>query len=149
MDFNFGTSRPQVTQQIFTFGLNVPGGANQAIPISTTITKDKLITTFIVSNPVAGSSVYLGGPGVTSVAGANQGLEIVAGTAPAFRILQEDRELYEVMTLLGALTEKLQCKPADYIKIPFICWDLTQLFLFSANAAGSAVTIAAFPQPYL
>ena len=147
MAFNFGTQRPQVSQQTITFGLAVPG-AGLAVPISSNLDKSKLITTFIVSNPAAGSSVYLGNAGVQA-AGANQGFEILAGTAPAFRVFQEDRQLYELQTLMAALLKGLSCTVPDLEKIPFICWDLTQLFLFSGNVAGSNVTIAAFPQPYL
>lgn len=144
---NFGISRPKVTQQIVPFPLTVPGVA-PAVPLSATLGPDKLITSFIISNPLAGSSVYLGsGPGVSN-AGANQGLEIQAGTAPNFRVTQV-RQLYELQALQAAIAKMINCLPQDLEKIPIVVWDLTQLFLFSANAAGSQVTIAAFPEPYL
>jgi hypothetical protein len=147
MPFSFGTERPLVSQQLISFPLTVPG-AGQAIPISQTLDKSRLITTFAVSNPVAGSSVYLGNAGVTA-AGANQGFEIPAGTAPAFRAFQESRQLYEIQGLVVTIARVLNCTLPEIEKIPFIVWDLTQLYLFSANAAGSQVTIAAFPQAYL
>lgn len=145
---NFGTSRPQVSQTFLSFPLTVPGTGN-AIPISVNLDKTRLITTFIVSNPVAGSSVYIGGAGVAAT-GNNQGLEIQAGTAPAFQIFQEGRQLYELQALQNMMLQVIECRTQVQLEIiPFICWDLTQLFLFSANAAGSQVTIAAFPQMYL
>lgn len=147
MGFNYGSERPQVVQQLISFPLTVPG-AGQAIQISQTLTKKDLITTFGVSNPTAGSSVYIGNAGV-SAAGVNQGFEIPAGTAPYFRTFQEDRQLYEIQALLVSLLRGLKCAQPDVEKIPFICWDLSQLYLFSANAAGSQVTIVAFPQAYL
>jgi hypothetical protein len=147
MSFAYGTLRPQISQDIITFPLTVPG-VGQAIPISNTLDKTRLITSFTISNPVAGSSVYLGNQGVTN-AGTTQGLEIPAGTAPTFRTFQEDRQLYELQVLLGQIAEQLKCSTPQMEKIPFICWDLTQLYLFSGNAAGSPVTVAAFPQMYL
>ena len=145
---NFGIARPEVTQPGFTFGLTVPG-AGQAVPISSTLDKSKLITSFIVSNPLAGSSVYFGfSPGITSVVGPNQGLEIQAGTAPNFRVNQV-RQLYELQALSATIAKLINGQPPDLEKIPLVVWDLTQLYLFSANAAGSQVTIAAFPEPYV
>ena len=144
---NFGIQRPQVTQTFFTFPLTVPG-TGQPVALSQNFDKTKLITSFIISNPVAGSSVYMGNAGVSNT-GANQGLEIQAGTAPNFRITQEGRQYYELQTLVAMIVQQIGCTPAALEKIPFICWDLTQIFLFSANALGSQVTVAAFPQVYL
>lgn len=145
---NFGIARPLVTQTGFAFPLAVPG-AGQATPISASLDKSKLITSFVVSNPVAGSSVYLGfSPGVSN-AGATQGLEIAAGTAPNFKISQEGRQLYEMQSLSALIAKLINCQVPILEKIPFKVWDLTQIFLFSANAAGSQVTIAAFPEVYL
>jgi hypothetical protein len=145
---NFGIARPLVTQIGFSFPLTVPG-TGQPTPLSATLDKSKLITSFIVSNPAAGSSVYLGfTPGVSN-AGANQGLEILAGTAPNFKISQEGRQLYELQTLSALISKLINCQVPDLEKIPFKVWDLTQIFLFSGNVAGSQVTIAAFPEVYL
>jgi hypothetical protein len=147
MPFSFGSERPQVSQQLISFPLTVPG-AGLAIPISQSLDKSRLITTFSVSNPVAGSSVYLGNAGVTAT-GTTQGFEIPPGTAPAFRTFQETRQLYELQGLIVIIARVLNCTLPEIEKIPFIVWDLTQLYLFSANAGGSQVTIAAFPQAYL
>lgn len=147
MAFGFGTERPHVTQQMITFPVAVPG-AGQAIPISQSLDSTKLITTFGISNPAAGSSVYIGNQGVQA-AGVNQGFEIPPGTAPQFRTFQEDRQLYEIQALLVTIAKALNCTNPQVERIPFICWDLTQLYLFSSNAAGSQVTVTAFPQAYL
>jgi len=143
---NFGISRPLVTQPIITFPLAVTGVA-PAIVISPTLDKSKLITTFIVSNPVGGSSVYIGGAGVTAT-GTTQGLEIQPGTAPAF-VIQQERQLYEIQSLNSLIAKLINCQVPALEIIPFKVWDLTTLFLFSANVAGSQVTIAAFPEVYL
>jgi len=148
MSLAFGTDRPLITQTLIAFPLTVPGVA-PAIQMSQTLDKSRLITTFVVSNPVAGSSVYLGASAGVTNAGATQGFEIQAGTAPAFKLFQEGRQLYELQALAAAITTQIGCIPPLLEKIPFVVWDLTQLFLFSANAGGSQVTIAAFPQPYL
>lgn len=145
---NFGISRPLVTQTGFSFPLTVPG-AGQPVPLSATLDKSKLITSFIVSNPVAGSSVYLGFSSGVSNTGVNQGLEISAGTAPNFRITQEGRQLYEMQSLVAVISQLINCQAPQLEKIPFKVWDLTQIFLFSGNVAGSQVTIAAFPEVYL
>ena len=144
---NYGISRPLVSQPFLSFPLAVPG-ACAAIAISSTIDKAKLITGFVISNPAAGSSVYLGNSGVAAT-GANQGLEIQPGTSPFFAVRQEDRQLYELQALLQQIAMAMKCQNVEMEKIPFIVWDLTQLYLFSANAAGSNVTIGVFPQPYL
>ena len=148
MAFSYGTLRPQVAQDVITFGLTAPG-VGQAIQLSSTLDKTRLITAFTISNPLAGSSVYLGNQGVNATPGPTQGLEIAAGTAPTFRISQEDRQLYELQVLMGQIAEALRCATPQMEKIPFIVWDLTQLYLFSGNVAGSGVTIAAFPAMYL
>jgi hypothetical protein len=145
---NFGIARPLMTQTIVPFPLTVPG-AGQAVPISATLDKSKLITSFVISNPIAGSSVYLGNSPGTSNVGATQGLEIQPGTAPNFRVSQEGRQLYELQVLSGLIAKLINCQTPDMEKIPFKVWDLTTLYLFSGNVAGSQVTIAAFPEPYL
>jgi len=147
MAFSFGTLRPQIAQDVITFPVAVPG-TGAAVVISNTLDKTHLITTFTISNPVAGASVYLGNQGVTATGGTT-GLEIPAGTAPTFKVIQEDRQLYELQIILGQIAEALNCQPQTYEKIPFICWDLTQIYLFSGAAGGSQVTVAAYPQMYL
>lgn len=145
---NFGSQRPTIVQQVISYGLAVSGVTPTPIGVIQNLDKTRLITTFVVSNPIAGSSVYMGNSGV-SATGANQGLEIQAGTAPAFVSFQEGRQIYEMQTLVAMIAQQLKCTPPELEKIPFICWDLTQIFLISGNAAGSQVTIGAFPQMYL
>jgi hypothetical protein len=151
MGFAYGTERPLVAQDMTTFALPVPfGGAPPvSVPLSQKFDKTALITTFVISNPIGGSSVYLGNSGVTLPAGTNAGLEIQAGSAPVFRTFQEGRQLYEMQVLLAGIAQGLECQMPQMEKIPFICWDLTRLFITSANAAGSTVTVAVFPQMYL
>jgi hypothetical protein len=144
---NFGIARPLVTQPLITFPLAVPG-AGPAVCLGPLFDKSHLITSFIISNPVAGSSVYLGGQGVTAT-GITEGLEISAGTAPNFRITQEGRQLYELQALAAVIAQLINCQPPVLEKIPFKVWDLSTLFLFSANAGGSQVTVAVFPEVYL
>jgi hypothetical protein len=145
---NFGIDRPLITQTGFAFPLTVPG-TGQAAPINGNLDKSKLITSFTVSNPLAGSSVYLGFSPGTSNTGVNQGLEITAGTAPTFAIRQEGRQLYELQGLTALIARLINCVSPPMEKIPFKVWDLSAIYLFSANAAGSQVTIAAFPEVYM
>lgn len=77
------------------------------------------------------------------------GLEIQAGTAPAFTLTQEGRVLYELMVPVCWILNKLNCVPPDYVMIPFKVFDLSNLFLISNTVGGTTVSGLAFPEPYL
>ena len=142
----FGSERPRVAQDFTAFLVAVPIFP-LFVPLSSLYDETKLITTFTLSNPLGGASVYMGGINVSTPAGNNPGLEIQAGTMPQFKVLQEDRQLYELQALLQSIASRIECTPAPLEKIPFICWDLTRIFLTSTVNVN--VTVAVFPQMYL
>lgn len=135
-----GLSRPLVAQQFNTFSFAV---GIAAVPILANAQKQDLITTFIISNPIAGASVYLGNQGVSTTTG----LEILAGTTPVFTVLQEGRQMYELQTQLMDINAGLQCRSMEIEKIPFIVWDMSNQFLVAA--APTTVSIALYPAMYL
>jgi hypothetical protein len=145
--FNFGTQRDLVTQTFRSFALTLTGGA-AAVPLDLNANKQQLITSFGISNPLgSGGSIYIGNQGVTAPGGANPGFEIQAGTAPFFREFQEGRQLYELQLLVADIAEVLNCTNIGLEKIPFVVWDLSQLFVFSA--VNLTFTIITFPTMYL
>jgi len=135
-----GSKRPLVVQgfRTFTFTAGV-----KALPIEPNLDKTKLITGFVISNPVGAISVFLGNIGVTIASG----LEIQAGTAPFFGIDQGGRQLYEVQSPLLDISSGLKCSSDPLGGIPFVVWDLSTVFLVAA--APQIVTVAVFPTMYL
>lgn len=147
MSFNFGISRPLVTQTFRTFPVTLTGAA-VAIPLDPTGTKQQLITAWGISNPLAsGGSIYIGNQGVTDPTGANPGFEIQAGTAPFFRENQEGRQLYEVQVLLAQIASVLQCENVQKEKIPFVVFNLSEMFVFST--VNITFTVITFPSMYI
>lgn len=144
--FNFGIDRPQVTQSFRTFPVTLVGGA-AAVPLDPSGSKQQLITSYAISNPAAGSSIYIGTAGVTAPGGANPGFEIQAGTAPAFRVNQEGRQQYELQALLAIIAEMLGCQSVQLEKIPVQVFDMSQVFAFCAVA--TTFTVITFPLMYL
>lgn len=147
MAFNFGTTRDLVTQNFRTFTVTLVGGA-AALPLDPNGSKQQLITSFGISNPAAsGGSIYIGNQNVTDPTGANPGFEIQAGTAPFFRELQEGRQMYELQQLIAMIASKLECTNVTLEKIPFVVFDLSQIFAFSTVAL--TFTVITFPTMYL
>ena len=139
-----GTLRPLVVQQFLTRAVAV---TTAATPIDTTLDKSRLITSFAISNPVGGTSVFLGNPGVTIAGGTNAGFEIPGGSAPNFVIDNQGRQLYELQDSLNQILAGLQCniKPLD--GIPFVVWDISTMFLVAS--AATTVTLIILPTMYL
>jgi hypothetical protein len=140
MAFNLGLKRPLIVQQFRTFAFNV-GVA--ALPIEPTVDKTSLITTVVISNPIAGISVFWGNQGVTPTTG----LEILPGTAPSFEIFQEGRQLYEIQGPLLDIDAGLQCRNIQPEAIPFVVWSPANMYLVST--APTTVSIALFKAMYL
>lgn len=147
MGFNFNIQRDLVTQTFRTFPRALIANA-AAVALDAGGSKQQLITSFSISNPVAsGGSVYIGNQAVTDPAGVNPGFEIQAGTAPAFKILQEGRQLYELQGLTAQIATILQCTNVTLEKIPFVVFDMSQIFAFAT--VNITVTIITFPTMYL
>lgn len=137
---SLGYLRPLVAQQFDTIPLAVVNTG--AIPIAPNVSVQKLVTTLVISNPVAsGGSVFLGNSsGVTST----NGLEIPAGTMPAFMIDQGGRQLYELQYPLEMIKAGLGCAPPSMDALPFVVWNLQNMFLVSSVAGPVNVSAAIF-----
>ena len=147
MAFAFGIERPLVAQSFRTFAVTLVGAA-AAIPLDPGASKQNLITTFAISNPTtSGTSIFIGNAGVTAPGGANPGFEIQPGSAPAFRSFQEGRQLYELQGMLAQLVQAANCANTQLEKIPFIVFDLSTIFAFSAM--NVTFTVIAFQAMYL
>ena len=140
MAFNLGLQRPLIVQQFRTFAFAV---GTTALPIEPTVDKSQLITTIVISNPIAGVSVFWGNQGVTPTTG----LEILPGTTPVFEIFQEGRQLYEVQAPLLDIDSGLQCRNIQPEAIPFIVWSPANMYLVAGGA--TTVSIALFKAMYL
>jgi hypothetical protein len=140
MAFNLGLKRPLIVQQFRTFSFAV---GIAALPIEPTVDKSRLITSFIISNPIAGIAVFFGNQGVTTATG----LEILPGTTPLFEIRQEGRQLYEIQGPLLDIDAGLQCRNIQPEAIPFVVWDPSNIFLVST--AATTVSVALFQAMYL
>ena len=140
MALQLGLKRPLVTQQFITFSVSV---TTSPLPLTTTVNKEQLITSFIISNPSTGISVFIGNQGVSTTTG----LEVIAGTTPVFEILQEGRQLYELQEPALDIVSGQQCRRVEAFGIPFIVWDMTQWFVVAA--AATTISVALFPAPYL
>ena len=134
-----GTKRPLIGQQFRTFSFAV---GVTPLPIAPDVDLTKLITTFVISNPIAGASVYFGNGGVSTTTG----LEIQPGTAPVFEVAQT-RQLYELQGPLLDINAAMQCRRMEAEPLPFVVWDMTQVFLVAA--AATTVSIGLFPTMYL
>lgn len=147
MAFAFGIERPLVTQTFRTFPVTLVAGA-PALALDPNGTKQQLITTFSVSNPItSGASIFIGNEGVTDPTGANPGFEIQPGTAPAFKELQEGRQLYELQGPLAQLLQAANCQNVQLEKIPFVVFDMSRWFAFCTM--NITFTVITFPAMYL
>ena len=140
MAFNLGLRRPLIVQQFRTFAFAV---GTSPLPIEPTVDKTALITTIVISNPLTGISVFFGNQGVQPATG----LEIIPGTSPAFIIEQEGRQMYELQAPLLDIDAGLQCRNIQPEAIPFIVWDVANMFLVST--AATTVSVALFKAMYL
>lgn len=114
-------------------------------PIWPVQNKADLIDSFAISvDAGAANNVFIGDQGVT----VNSGLEIVAGGGPAlFRIVNQNMH-YEIISYLADIAEILGCKQPNMPKtIPFVIWDLTQVYLIAA--AGTNVRVAIFRSQFI
>ena len=118
--------RPILSQPLIT--LTVAVGLTPT-PIVSQGDKTSLVESFIISvDTSAANSVFLGDQGVTI----NSGIEIVAGAGPVnFAILNQAQQ-YDTQLPLIALGEMLGCIPQQPFAIPFIIWDLSQIYLVAA-----------------
>lgn len=129
--------RPIVYQIFTTFALTVGTTPTQ---ISTAFTKVDLIDSFAISvDAAAANNVFIGDQGVTTTTG----LEIVRGGGPINFVIRNQHQQYELQEPLIILAESTLCQgPVAPRAIPFIIWDLSQIYLIAA--ANTNVRIAPF-----
>jgi hypothetical protein len=117
--------RPVVRQRFFSYALAVA-----AAPAVTQVNNDpslhtNYLNTFIISVPAAGGNVYLGSAGVSQATG----LELIAGSGPLVFAIDQARQFYEIQDPTLQIAAIANCKNPKPQMIPFVVWDLTQLFL--------------------
>jgi hypothetical protein len=113
--------------------------------ISPTFTKSDLIDSFILSlDAGAANNVFIGDQGVT----VNSGIELVAGGGPLLLRILNQNVYYDILSQVNPVAENLACGAQIPIRsIPFIIWDLTQIYLVAA--APTNVRVAPFRSQFI
>lgn len=135
--------RPLVEQQFLNITVAL-AAANIAQPIKSNGALTDLIVSFVVSVPsTAANSVFLGDQNVTT----STGIEILPG-APLLFTIDQTRQLYELQSPLEDLVRKVACNTQlQPEKIPFVCWNLANVYLVASAATNLAVM--PFKVPYI
>jgi len=108
-------------------------------PLLPTQNKTDYIDSFVLSlDANAANNIFIGDGGVT----VNSGLEIVAGGGPINFIIRNQHMQYDQLTLESAMVQAQTCLDIPPQAIPFIIWDLTQVF--GVAAAPTNVRLAPF-----
>jgi len=138
----FTVQRPLIAQQFDTFGFTVTTTAQSPTP---QLQLNSLVDVFIITVPAAAAnSIFLGStPGVTTATG----LEIVAGTSVQFRIDHGGRQLYELQKPSIDIEAAVRCMNIGPEAIPFVCWDMSQVFLVAVAATN--ISLATFRALYI
>ena len=122
--------RPTLYQTISNFVIVV---GNTPTPISSITTKSDLITSFVLSlDAGAANNVFWGDQNVTI----NTGIEIVRGAGPLLFAIDDQRQIYESQYPLMFIAEALGCKPNQGYGVPYVVWDLSQIYLIAAAATN-------------
>jgi hypothetical protein len=133
--------RPLLEQQFTTFALTVE---TTPTPVNSGGNLTDMIETFTIAVPsTAANSVFFGNNNVTTTSG----LEIQAGAIFVLAVNQA-RQLYETQLPLDELVRKVACN-AQWMpeNIPFICWNLANIYLIAA--AATSVSITTFRTPFI
>lgn len=134
--------RDIIAQQFTTFAFSVP---ITAAPIAPNLQLTSLIDTFAITVPAAAAnSVFLGGDAGVTI---TTGLELLAGTTTIFTIDHDGRQLYELQYPLKDTRDSVKCTDSQLIEIPFITWDMSQIYLVAV--AVTNVTVACFKAMYI
>lgn len=134
--------RNLIKQEFVTFGLDV-----QVVPtpINAQMGLTAMIDSFLVCVPVAAAnSVFMGADAGVTI---TSGLEILAGTTEGFVIDHDGRQLYELQNPLMDLRNAALCKADQAETIPFIAWDMTQIYLVAVGV--TRVSIGCFKAVYV
>lgn len=133
-------SRTVLFQPFSTFVVTVNLGPIQISPVQD---KTSLVESFVLSIDAAAGSAFIGDSTVTVASG----LEIVAGAGPVLFENVNQKQSYELQKPLIGIAETVQCMNNEPLAIPFIIWDLSQIYLVAA--AATTVRVAAFRAQYI
>lgn len=126
----------EVVYQPFDSFLIVVGTVPTRLSDTIAFAKTDLIDSFVISlDAGAANNIFIGGANVT----VNNGVEIVAGGGPVNFVIENQNEHYEILDPLLRISETLQCTPKQPLAIPFIVWDLSQIYLVAAAATNVRV----------
>jgi hypothetical protein len=116
-------NRPLLTQPVSTILVAV---GTTATPIIPNQNKTDMVDSFVLSlDAAAANNVFVGDSSVT----VNNGIEIIAGGGPVNFVIRNQWQQYDTQDALIAIAETLQCQQKQPKAIPFIVWDLSQIFL--------------------
>lgn len=126
----------QLNQKVIAVGLT-------PTPLSDLALQSAYIDSFLLClYSTAANSVFFGDATVTTT----NGMEIPVGVTVQFAINNE-RPLYELQSPLLQVAGVAICDGVPPVDIPFVYWDLSQLFLIAAAATN--VTIIPFKRAYV
>jgi len=135
--------REIATQPFDTFAVTI-GTAPTQLSTVLSFTKQDLIDSLIISvDAGAANNVFIGGQGVTIT----NGIELVAGAGPVLLEIVNQNQHYELQEPIIAIAETLQCAPNMPRQIPFVVWDLSQIYMVAAAATN--VRIAPFRSVFI
>ena len=101
---------------------------------------NSMIDTIMFSLPTgAANSVFFGSDASVSI---TSGIEIAPGSPSILAIVHDGRQLYELQDPLIALQATAQCRDIDPRLIPFVVWDVSQIYLVAA--ANTTLAIGLF-----
>lgn len=125
--------RPSVVQQ---FNPQVVAVQITPTPLSGLNLNQAFIDSLIICvYSTAANSVFLGDQGVTTTTG----IEIPAGVTIELEISNE-RPLYELQIPMTDMEAKIACQVVRPFDVPFVYWDLTQLYCIAAAPTNIIVT---------
>lgn len=128
--------RNLVRQEFSTFGITVQttGG-----PINANMGITAMVDAIILSVPAsAANNVFLGGDAGVTI---TTGIEIVAGSPVLFAIDHDGRQMYELQEPLVKMASVAMCLEQRPEAIPFVVWDISQMYLVASAATNMAVGV--------
>lgn len=135
--------RPILKQEATAFAFTVP--VAPAAPLAPQWGLTALYDTFVITVPsTAANSVFMGFDAGVIV---GTGIELLASTTTQFKVDHDGRQLYELQNLLKRLTDYETCISQPMEFIPFVVWDMSQIYVVAA--AATAITVAAFKAVYI
>ena len=112
-------------------------------PLSGAAQQRSYIDSFLVClYTTAANSVFLGGASVTTTTG----IEIPAGVSIQFS-LSNERPLYELSNALMLITDAVRCENIPGTTIPFVYWDMSQIFAIAA--ANTSLIVLPFKRMFV